>query len=218
MPWYVLGIIIALLGGGFFAVWQVFKDWTAVGAIATCILAGGIFVAIWQIREARRSTQAQIAMDLFRELRDKKTMKQLRDIIYKLSDDYSEPKDEYQKGIIEYLISRLNVLGILVENGFIDKELAPEAYAGTTSLRCWYKLHKYIWKERDDRKYFGDYFEAYANRCCRYFEDNDIEVGFNTIDDLVKKLLNAKKEEAESKRKLYPRSLKQIRKDRKLKV
>ena len=188
--------------------------WT--NSIPALILGWGVGVAIWQIIEARKSTNAQIAMDLFRELRDKKTMAEIRKI-YDLPDNYSEPKDEYQKGIIEYLISRLNVLGVLVEKGLIDKELAPNAYAGTTSLRCWYKLHKYIWKERCKRKYFGEYFEDYTNRCCQHFEDNNIEVGFNTIDDLVKKLLNAKKEQDKSKKRLYPRSMSEIKRARKRK-
>ena len=65
--------------------------WTAVYAIATCVLAGGIGVAIWQIIETRRSTNkqlnaarestnAQIAVELFKELRSTDALKKLRSI------------------------------------------------------------------------------------------------------------------------------------------
>jgi len=220
----VVAIIWLLIGIGFVSFYSKF-DWDVLLGFATWVLAAGVAFAIWQIIEtrentnrqleaSRKSTNAQIAMDLFKELRDKKTMAEIRKI-YNLPDNYSEPENEYQTGIIEYLISRLNILGVLVEKGLIDKELAPDAYAGTTSLRCWYKLHKYIWKERCKRKYFGEYFESYTNRCCQHFEDNNIEVGFSTIDDLVKKLLNAKEEQDKSKKMLYPRSLQEIREDRK---
>lgn len=184
------------------------------------MLAGGVAAAIQQIYETRKSTNAQIAMDLFRELRDKKTMAETRKI-YALPDNFSEPENEYQKEIIEYLISQLNFLGVLVEKGIIDKELAPDAYAGTTSLRCWYKLHKYIWEERCKRKYFGEYFEGFTNRSCQYFKDNKIEVGFKNqyiiIDDLVKTLLDAKRNSDKSKKRLYPRSICEIKRARKRK-
>ena len=43
--------------------------WSAIQAIATCVLIAGIIVAIIQMRNARKSTNAQIAMQLFKELR-----------------------------------------------------------------------------------------------------------------------------------------------------
>ena len=193
--------------------------WTAVGAIATCILAGGIFFAIWQIIEARRSTQAQIAMDLFRELRGDKALKILR-FIYSL-----KPREDMQtlhtvdRYSIEYILDRLDVLAVLVDKGIIDDKLAIDAYAGVTALRCWYVLRQFIEEIRDKRKYFGDNFEAFTNHCVEYFNGAGIKVGFEnayvTIEDLVRKLKELEKEKDESKKKLYPRSLKEIKSDRK---
>jgi len=57
--------------------------WSAVEAIASSILALGIIVVIKQVREAKKSTQAQIAMGLYTELRSEEAVKKLRSI-YKL--------------------------------------------------------------------------------------------------------------------------------------
>jgi hypothetical protein len=61
--------------------------WTAVGSIATCVLVISIGVAIWQIIEARRSTKrstnAQIAVNLFEQVRDDEFKKNVRDTVYK---------------------------------------------------------------------------------------------------------------------------------------
>ena len=62
---------------------------------------------------------------------------------------------------------------------------------------------------------FDQYFEAYTNRCCQYFNDNNIEVGFKN-DNLVKRLLDAKEAKDTLKKKLYPRSLKEIKRERKV--
>jgi len=211
--WLVIGCILLIVYSVF--TWRGWDwqalDWQVLMGFATWVLAGGIFLAFSQIREARRSTQAQIAMDLFRELRDKKTMAEIRKI-YDLPDNYSEPKDEYQKGIIEYLISQLNVLGVLVEKGLIDKELAPDAYAGTTSLRCWYKLHKYIKKGRDDRGYFGVYFEGFARLSLEHFKRKGIEVKFHKKGEEDKRIDLVTKLQEE---KLRPRSFKEIKKAQK---
>jgi hypothetical protein len=194
--------------------------WTAVYAIATVILAGGIWIAIRQIREARRNTQAQIAMDFFRELRSDRALEILR-YIYDLTPNedgkYLTTKHKYD---IEYVLDRFDVLGVLVADGFIDDKLAIDAYAGVTALRCWYQLHQYVWRIRGKRKYFGDNFEAFTNRCLTYFDRAYIEVGFEnpyvTEEDLVKKLKDSEKENDETKKKLYPRTLKEIRKQRRL--
>ncbi|MBI2850187.1 MAG: hypothetical protein HYX80_03985 [Chloroflexi bacterium] len=152
--------------------------WTAVYALATLVLALGIVVAILQIRESKRNTQVQIAMDWFRELRDEDSMQQLRSAIYSLPNDYAEPGNQTERQIIEHLISRFNILGLLVYKKYIDRSLAVEAYAGTTSLRCWYRLHKYVKKARERRGHFANYFEGYTRLSLDTFKKNGTPVIF----------------------------------------
>jgi len=120
-------------------------SWTAVGAIATCILAGGIFFAIWQIRETRRSTDTQlkaarlstnahVAIEMFRELRSPDNLNLLH-YIYSLRPEHFKNLTKSQGSEIERAIGRLNMLGILVANDVIDEVLAAESLAGPTALR-----------------------------------------------------------------------------------
>jgi hypothetical protein len=194
-------------------------SWTAIEAIATVILIVGIIITILQIRESRKSTNAQIAMDLFRELRDEKVLEIIR-FIYKLNPGESGCLLTVNNQRIEFILDRYDVLGTLVKNGIISKELAVETYAGVTVLRCWYILHGYIEKLRSTRKYFGQNFEGFTNVCMEYFDEHNIEVGFESgfsedysVDDLVDKLLNAENEKDPAINNLYPRTWEQIEKD-----
>ena len=60
--WFLVGVIL----------FSVFKDWQVVAAIATWLLAGGITFAIVQVQQARRSTNAQLAVEFFQRLKDEK--------------------------------------------------------------------------------------------------------------------------------------------------
>ena len=153
--------------------------WTAVSAIASCVLVAGIGVAIWQIivtrNAARRNTSAQVAVQLFIELRRENMVKALRSIYRNSPSELVllldiSPKDECKeenkqkvelRKEIENVIDHLELIGALVARGIIDKKMAIEAYSGTGSLRCWYVLGEYIIKARSQRG--GPY--------CKYFED-----------------------------------------------
>jgi len=153
--------------------------WTAIGAIATCILAGSIFVAIWQIivtREntnkqleaARKSTSAQVAVQLFQILREEEAVETIEKI-YELGPNYSAgfiKNDAELKKKIEHVIDNLELLGALVAQRIIDKQLAIEAYSGSTALRCWYVLREYIIEERNRRRggLYCKYLEDFARR------------------------------------------------------
>jgi hypothetical protein len=188
--------------------------WEVIAAVATWLVTLGIAFAFIQIRQARKSTNAQIALELFKELRSDEALKILR-FIYGLNP--KEPgivylADRYR---VEYILDRFDVLAVLVRKGIIDPELAIDAYAGVTVLRCWYVLHSFVDEIRADRKYFGYNFEGFSNECIEYFDKRGIMVGFkgkyDTVEDLVKKLKDAKKDKDEIK-KLYPRTWKEIKK------
>ncbi len=236
IAWVIAGFV--LLAGYWASTWRGWDwqalDWQVLTGFATWLLAGGIGIAIWQIvvmRESanknleatRQSTNARIAMDLFRELRSEETVEKFRHI------DNIKPGEDAQTvhtidlhshtidlHSIDYVLARLDFLGVLVGKEIIDKRLAIDGYAGVTALRCWYALHQYIHKVRHDRGYFGDNFEAFANCSMEYFHEIGTEVAFSnpyvTIEDLVEKLKGAKDDKDETTRKLYPRSLDEIRK------
>jgi len=183
--------------------------WTAVLAIATCVLAGSIFIAFLQIRQTRRSINAQTALDVFRELRNPETIETLR-LIYKLTQDDCEGMPIEKSKKIDHLIDKYAALEVWVNNGIIDKKIAVEA--GTSALRCWYRLHSYIESTRNKRGYYGDNFEAFVRLALDYLHKNKMRVklwqeGHKGEDiDLVTELQDEK---------IRPRSLKEIKRDRK---
>jgi len=201
-------------------------DWQVITAIATWVLAGGIGVAIWQIivtrrntkeqlEETRKSTNAQVAVSIFQELHSKETMK----IISRIYHHESQPiqiKDlsSYERKNIYYVLDRFEMLGALVFNRIIDKQLAIEVGAGLRALRCWYKLYKFIGKERRKRGYFAEYYEAFTRKCLDYIKGEGIEAKFYTEDEKGKVIDTKDLKKELQKKKLHPRSLEEIKGER----
>jgi hypothetical protein len=213
--WFIAGFVLIFIYLGIYKA----VDWEVLTGFATWVLAGGVFLAFWQIGQARKSTNAQIAMDLFRELRSDRALGILRFIYSLKPEENRQTLHSIDLHSIDYVLDRFDMLGALVDDRIVDTRLAIDVYAGVTALRCWYVLHQYIWKVRDRRKYFGENVEAFTNRCLYYFDNNEIEVGFENkyiiIPDLVKELKDAKEQKDEVKKKLYPRSFDEIKRDRK---
>jgi hypothetical protein len=202
-------------------------NWEAVAAIATCVLAGGIGVAIWQIvvtrkntnrqlEEARKSTNAQLAVELFRELRNKEALEIFR-FIYTL-----KPQEEVKslpavdRHNIDYLLDRFDLLGKLVNRKIIDKPLAVESFGGPRVLRCWFQLGHYIRQVQSERGYYVVNYEDFTHQTLKYLDNEGAKVGFKnpqvtppvTIEDLVQELKERENERDETKP--YPRSLEHI--------
>ncbi|GAG58533.1 unnamed protein product [marine sediment metagenome] len=96
-------------------------------------MAGSVWFAFWGIIEARRSTNAEVAVELFKELRDKDVLDTLREI-YKLKPDditrmlsSNEEDDVKLRHGIESVLDKFELLGALVARGIIDERLAIEA-------------------------------------------------------------------------------------------
>jgi hypothetical protein len=199
--WFLVGAII----------FAITKDWQIVAAIATWLLAGGLIFAILQIRQARRSTNAQLAMELFRELRNDRVLEILRHI-YNISpkqdSNYLTP---IHRQDIDYVLNRLTTLGILVNEGVVDKTLAIEGFSGPAVVRCWHQLFNYIKQYQENMGDYIENYEGFVNCCLKYFTKADIRVEFKNdyaqIQDLVTELAQDKER--------CPRSLKEIKRDRK---
>ena len=167
MKWLMraLGIVWLLFGIVLFTRCQ---NWNMIAAIATWVLAGGIFFVFWQIMEARRSTHAQVAVDLFQELRSDRTLEILRFIYSLKADEDVQKLPSIDKHSIDHVLDRLEMLGALVAQGIVNDRLAIEAYGGPPVLKCWYKLRGYIKSVRDDRGLFCKYVEDFARRTVAY--------------------------------------------------
>jgi hypothetical protein len=184
------------------AVWQVMI------ALGTWILAAGVVYAFYQVRQARRSTNAQIALEVFRELRNPETVETLREIYELTQDECRNIPTEIGKKI-DHLIDKYGALEIWVNTGIIDEKIAVEA--GPAALRCWYRLHSYIKSTRNTRGYYGDNFEAFVRLSLDYFYKNKIRIklwqeGHRGEDvDLITELQDER---------IHPRTLKEIKKAR----
>ena len=154
-------------------------DWQVLTAVATWVLAGGVFLAILQIYQARKSTNAQIAVELFRELRIEGSKDTLRLIYNRLGANTNYIGIEKIKIQVNGLLDKFEMLGNLVDNGIIDPPLAIEAYGGPPALRCWYCLAKYIRAEERKRGYFLQHYEAFVRRCLDYFREEKVEIKFH---------------------------------------
>jgi hypothetical protein len=191
-------------------------SWTAIGAIATGVLAVGVVITLgltWsQIRATRLSTNAQVAVVLFKELRNTETVAMLRSIYALKVDDFKRFSSEKWKGKdIDYVLIRFELLGALTLNKIIDEKLAIETFGGAPALKCWYKLYDYIREVQDKRGYCYENYELFVGRCLEYFKDK-IQVKFyehgkeNEGINLVTELTNMQRS---------PRSKKVIEKQRK---
>jgi hypothetical protein len=165
--WFAVFALLVILG---LLHWGAPIDWMAITGLATWVLAGGVGVAIWQISETRKSTNAQIAMDLFKELRDDKTVGKLQAIYEGFLTESS----------IIYVLDRFEILGILVDKEIVDEDLAIHAYGGAAALRCWYKLHNYIRQKNDERGPWKINYEIFTRRCLEYFLIKGIGVKLNS--------------------------------------
>jgi hypothetical protein len=202
--WMIIGLFawaLLAISNGFF------KNWVVLEAISTWMLAGGLFFAILQVYqarkstdEARKSTNAQIAVELFKELRSDKALEILR-YIYRLGPkENGKNLTNIHKDNITYVLERLGMLGALVANGIIDEKIAIEAFGGVTILKCWYQLKDYIEEvQKHQGLQWGRYAEDFASRALEHwkgYQDKWVLYYRNEGDepiDLVKKLSTDKK-------------------------
>ncbi len=201
--WFLVGVIIFVIT----------KDWQIVAAIATWLLAGGLIFAILQVQQARRSTNAQLAVELFRELRSIKTLNGLH-LIYSLKPEKFENLSKEAIDQIEYVVNRLNMIGALVANGIIDERLAIEAFAGAPALRCWYQLYEhYIKENQHNRGFYCENYEGFARRSLDYFRDANKQIWFHREGEEDRKieLITELQQDV-----LRPRNLEEIKRERKI--
>ena len=186
-------------------------DWRVLAGVATWVLAGGIFLACWQISEARKSTNAQIAMDLFDKLRSDRALEIIR-YIYSLppKEDGTYITVEHKHGI-EYVLDNFDLLGALVAKDIVNEELAIEAFAGAPTLRCWYKLAPFVRKLQSTRGLYVIYFEDFSRRSLEHFNKVHVEIIFYREGEEDKYLVKELIELLEKKDELSPRNLKEIK-------
>jgi len=215
--WFLGGVAIYSIIRTWGGIWWDAEIWQVVAAIGTWLLAGGVAFAFLQVKQARKSTNAQLAFNLFSTLRNPEIKKLLRDTIYALKPDETINLADEQKVAIDELIDWFDMLGSLVAEGIVDKKIAIESFAGPPALRCWYQLAPYIRQEDRDRGFYADNYEDFTRCSLEHFAKNKVRVMFHrkgeeeSRKNLVVELQSYKK----TKTGLYPRSLKEIKKARK---
>jgi hypothetical protein len=90
--------------------------------------------------------------------------------------------DARTKNEIDHIIDWLDTLGYMVRKEIIDKDLSVDVFGGVTSLRCWYKLARFIIEERDERGYYAENFEGLVRCSIQYFQHAGKTVKLNKVD------------------------------------
>jgi len=219
--WFLVGVALYSIIKNWGGIWWDAQTWQIVAAIATWLLAGGVVYAFLQVRQARKSTNAQIAVELFKQLRDPKLIEILRSIVYNNNRQAIRGfiDDDTKKEVvseIEHVIDRFDMLGALVAKEIVDEETAIEAFAGPPALRCWYQLALFTRELQNRRGFYCPYYEDFSRRSLEHFKCKNVEIWLQLkcetkIIPLVKEL----KEMVERKDELRPRSLKEIERETK---
>jgi hypothetical protein len=174
--------------------------WVTVQAIATCVLAVGIGIAVWQVRETRKSTAAQFAIDLSRKLHEigRKTFLLVYCVL--CEDDVLKDKrngreiSESSRITIGNIIDHFELLGTLVAHGIIDKKIAINLFKGPV-IRYWSRLEPLVKRRREIRGYYSKYFEYFTKQCVKYQIEHDptcewvkIQINDEPYENLIEKL------------------------------
>jgi hypothetical protein len=194
-------------------------NWTAFGAIATWILAAGVVVAMYQFydsshnariqaNEARKSTQSQVSLELFREFHTLEFEESVRSI-YQLNRFEFRELSRFEKNKIDSVIEKFDFLGVLIRFEIIGYKMVIESYASTPAFMIWYQLaycSDYIKKKRDYEGFFAQNFEGLVRLTLEYFSMKGMTVWFEKIGDkrieLVHELLALNEDD---KPKAYPK-------------
>jgi len=143
-------------------------NWTAVGAIAACFAALFTLLLVgvaWrQLGHLRKSTDAQVAVGLFKSFYEPSVRETLR-LIYRTrpGDIKNLPRSELDE--VEKEINWLDMVGHLLCRRSIDEHLAIRAFGGHTAVRCRYQLREYLAEVREERGgYYGKGLDYFASR------------------------------------------------------
>ena len=148
--------------------------WEAIaGFVAAGIVFGAAIFAYVQLREMKRRRNADVVVEIYRELRNREAIETLR-FIYRVEPEEVEHLPDQQRLDIERMCDRFEMLGILVCEGSIAESLALELILGSP-LRCWRQLCPYIQRRRGPpgRGHYARYFEDYARRSIKYQIKNE---------------------------------------------
>jgi len=140
--------------------------WTAVGAIATCVLAGGVFLAVRQQWESRRRARIEYTEKRMETLNTQDVKEGLRIAYWKKPSKLNDLQKEEQDKLVNVL-ELMQALGLLVKVGLADKKLAIVAHRGKF-IRCWYVLRQCICYERSNRGKYGEGIEYLAKESYKY--------------------------------------------------
>ncbi|MFC2002958.1 hypothetical protein ACFLV4_03315 [Chloroflexota bacterium] len=146
VTWLLVGIVLLSFYSKF--------DWNVLLGFATWVLAAGVCLAIWQLRETRQRTKLEYTERRLEELNSIESKEGLQITYGRTPSKLSELEKEERDKVVQVL-ERMHTLGLLIEQGYADKELAIEAHRGKF-IRCCYKLRPCICYERKRRGKYGE--------------------------------------------------------------
>jgi len=94
--------------------------WTAVAAIAICVLAGGVFLAVRQQWESRRRARIEYTEKRMETLNTQDVKEGLQIAYWKKPSKLNALKKEEQDKLV-HVLELMQALGLLVEVGLADK-------------------------------------------------------------------------------------------------
>ena len=147
-----------------------------LGAIAGFVTAGILlltvlvtgFFARGQLKAARQARSAEIEIQLIHDLTSADRKERLSSI-YKMSPSEVEQLQPGSKWAceIEEILDRLEMLELFVSKEIIDEEIAIIEWQDP-AIRCWWRLHPYIHRQRAKRGHYAPRLENFVERCIEY--------------------------------------------------
>jgi hypothetical protein len=140
---------------------------TAIAAIA---VAAGIWIAWHELRQTRRNTILQLIDSTASYLRSDEALEALRSIYDLTPEQVTGLKLNPQQIRV---LETIETLGEMVNEKLVgDPKPVVRMWAGVLALRCWYQLHDYIKRQRDERgTIYCENLEDLARRTIRYVRE-----------------------------------------------
>lgn len=147
--------------------WEAIAGFVTAGILFVTVLVTGI-VACRQLKAATRARSAQIEMQLVRDLTNKDAKMKLSSIYEMTPSEVDQLEAGSERACeIEEILDRLEMLELFVSKGIIDKKIAIIEWQDP-AIRCWWRLHPCIHRQRAKRGHYAPRLENFVERCIEY--------------------------------------------------
>lgn len=165
----VILIVVWILLGVFLVSTNWLWDWNVIQSFATWVLAAGVFLAVLQ--QIERQNEIKREKIKYTEnktsfLSNQKSASILK-YMYANRPRKIDDVNRVEQGRLKEFLNLMNEIGILLENGDIDREYTIKSHRGKY-IRCWFVLKTLICKERLKTGKYGEGIEFFAKEAYKY--------------------------------------------------